>query len=527
MKNKIVSGAFWLSAGSIFSRILGVLYLIPWIIMIGKNNINSAQALFNSAYTPYALFISLGTAGFPSAVARRVALYNGSNQYKKSKSIFLSGLIVMGLSGIICSILLFSLSTIIAKNSPVSSYSEAAKAIKIVSPTLTIIPLMSVIRGWFQGNQDLKPFGISQVIEQFTRIIFILSSTYIVIYIFKLKFWIAVQTSVFAAFVGAIFGLLYLCIYYLQHTKSKFEFNKISLAETTALVRLTIYESIPFLLVGSGITITQLIDQIFFKQIMHNILGFTMLKTQYIYTLFSANPNKITTIVIALATSISETSLPLLAANNKLTDKCSTILSQNIEYLLLFLLPVVIILISLSYEINFIFYDKSILGSEYLKVNIIQSLIMGLGINGLTLLQALRYSKKAMLYMCIGLLIKLCFQYPLVYFYQGKGAIWATNLAFCFVCILSYAKLIKLFNIQFSNHFKLLITNAIFFLITNICSKVCSKVFYVNTKISSFYFATILGVAFIFIYIIMLDTFDLSYKDLGHYILIKKYLPRH
>lgn len=46
--------------------------------MIGYTNIASAQALFNSAYTPYALFISLGTAGFPSAIARRVALYKST-----------------------------------------------------------------------------------------------------------------------------------------------------------------------------------------------------------------------------------------------------------------------------------------------------------------------------------------------------------------------------------------------------------------------------------------------------------------
>lgn len=264
MNDKIISGAFWLSFGSIISRILGVIYLIPWLIMIGYTNIASAQALFNSAYTPYALFISLGTAGFPSAIARRVALYKSNKQYQESNSLFYSGLIIMGVSGIICATLLFSLSPLIAKNSPVTSYHDAVRTIKILSPTLFIIPVMSVIRGWLQGNQDLKPFGLSQVIEQFIRILFILVSTFFVLYILKFSFVIAVQTSVFAAFIGALASLFYLCKYYFKNYQNEFDIKLISLTKIFKLTRLTLLESIPFLLVGSGITITQLIDQVFF-----------------------------------------------------------------------------------------------------------------------------------------------------------------------------------------------------------------------------------------------------------------------
>ena len=75
MKNKLLSGAFWMMLGSILSRILGIVYLIPWLIMMGNpQHQNAAQAIFNTAYTPYALFLSLGTAGFPTAPACRLTL---------------------------------------------------------------------------------------------------------------------------------------------------------------------------------------------------------------------------------------------------------------------------------------------------------------------------------------------------------------------------------------------------------------------------------------------------------------------
>lgn len=529
MNKKILSGAFWLSAGNILSRILGILYLIPWIIMIGTTNISSAQALFNSAYTPYALFISLGTAGFPSAIARRVSLYNSNKQYKDSSLLLKSGLILMGGSGFCCAIILFIIAPLIAKNSPVTSYTEAIYAIRTVTPALIIIPIMSALRGWLQGNQDLKPFGISQIIEQFIRVAFILVSTYVILYVFKLNITIAVQASIFAAFLGALCGLLYLNLYLFKHYKLDFSYilTKSELFKTLKLIKVTFYESIPFLLVGSGITLSQLIDQIYFKQIMHNFLGFSLVKIQYIYTLFSANPNKITTVVIALAMAISETSLPLLAAESKNKVKVKLLLSQNITYIFMFLLPIVIILECLAYEINLVFYSKSLLGGFFLQLNLLQALIMAISIDFLTLLQALRYSKKATIYIITGLGLKLLLQFPLVYFFQGQGAILATDFAFCYICLISYRKLSLTFGIKICSQYLIIFINIGYSILCFLFCNLCSKIFLPSTKISAFLYVAVISLLLLIIYLVLLDLFDVTYRQLGRYLIFKKYLPRH
>lgn len=529
MNKKILSGAFWLSVGNILSRILGIIYLIPWIMMIGNDNISAAQALFNSAYTPYALFISLGTAGFPSAIARRVAFYNSNEQYKESNALLKSGLLLMGISGMLCAIILFIMAPIIAKSSPVASSAEATRAIRIVAPALALIPLMSAIRGWFQGNQDLKPFGLSQVIEQFVRVLFILGSTYLVIYVLRLNFNVAVETSIFAAFIGAFSGLIYLALYFRKNYYADFSWKLDSeeILQTCRLIKITFYESIPFLLVGSGITLTQLVDQVYFKQILNSLLGISLVKTQYIYTLFSANPSKITTVVIALATAISETSLPMLAA--KRTDKAEIleILSKNMEYLFIFLLPIVTLLVSLAYEINFIFYSKSVQGGVYLQMNLIQSLIMAISIDFLTLLQALRYSKKAMTYMSIGLLIKLLLQFPLVYFFQGQGAIIATDIAFIYVCIFAYRQIAQAFGVRIKRDFSIVLINLVFLILSTLSYQFSSRIFNISSKTDAFMFSVIFSIILISIYILLLDFSDITYKSFGRYLIIKKYVPRH
>ncbi|WP_267202708.1 putative polysaccharide biosynthesis protein [Limosilactobacillus kribbianus] len=524
MNKKILSGAFWLSAGSIVSRILGVIYLIPWLMMMGSSqHIATAQALFNSAYTPYALFISLGTAGFPSAIARRVAYYNGREEYGKSRELFRSGAILMGISGLICGALLFLLAPLIARNSPVVSIPAATRAIRMVAPALVLIPLMSVMRGWFQGNQDLKPFGVSQVIEQFVRVIFILGASYIVIFTLHQPFQLAVQLSVFAAFIGAIAGFAYLGGYYRRHPYcADAPAAPLDLGRTTHLMALTFYESVPFLFVGSGITLVQLVDQIFFKQIMRQA-HYSASAIQYIYTLFSANPAKITAIVIALATAVSETSLPLLAAEKDHLAKVQKLISQNLAYLLLVLLPIVIILAALAYEVNLVFYTRSVLGGNYLRFNLTQSLLMALGVNGLTILQALRYSKKAMLYMGLGLVTKIVLQYPLVMLANGRGAIMATNIAYIVICLLTYGKIVRQFKIGLVKYWRIVAVNLVFLAIVAPLSLVVSHFYLPMGKVSAFIFAAVVGLIMLGIYLVLIDLTSLSYRHFGRYFILKRH----
>ncbi|WP_203629385.1 putative polysaccharide biosynthesis protein [Lentilactobacillus fungorum] len=516
MNKKIMSGSFWLSFGSIFSRVLGIVYLIPWLYMIGSPAHKSvAMALFNASYNPYALFIALGTAGFPSAIARRVAIYNGENRFLDSKQLAKVGSFVMLLSGILCGTILWIIAPIIAKTSPVVSTSSAVISIRVLVPAIVILPSMSSIRGWFQGNQDLKPYGVSQLWEQFIRIVFILAATYVVINVLHRSYIEAVYLSVMAAFVGAVASYLYLGIYYKRKSadyaalaaKSK-PFDLTSIRKIFLMIA---YESIPFVIVGSGITLSQLIDQLFFKQVMEGVQHYSAVYTQYIYTLFSANPTKITTVVVSLALAVAETTLPLLA--NSLAAKKGDIgqlIFQNMNMLLFALLPIVAILGALSYEVNGIFFSFSSLGGDYLFWNIIQSLFLGLAINGLTLLQALHYSRKAMYYLFIGLVAKLLFQPPLVILMQGFGAILSTAIGFGFVILLSYGEVRREFHVPFGRLKVNILVNIVFFAIVIGLAYGIHKLYVPNGLITAFLFCSVFGLVTLLIYLFMANRTGLS-----------------
>lgn len=55
--NQIVAGSSWMTLGSLTSRILGAIYIIPWMIWMGTAaEADAAHALYQVAYTPYAFF---------------------------------------------------------------------------------------------------------------------------------------------------------------------------------------------------------------------------------------------------------------------------------------------------------------------------------------------------------------------------------------------------------------------------------------------------------------------------------------
>ena len=68
---------------------------------------------------------------------------------------------------------------------------------------------------------------------------------------------------------------------------------------TQTLIFKIIYQSIPFIIIESGVTIFQLIDQYTFKRMMPLVGHFTKYQMDVTYALFAFNANKLYMIVIS------------------------------------------------------------------------------------------------------------------------------------------------------------------------------------------------------------------------------------
>ena len=504
--------------------------------MLGSyHNQLNAQALFNSSYTPYALFLSVGTAGLPSVIAREVSQLNSQNRYKDSLYITKLGLIIMLVMGLACGILLYVTAPIIAKNSPVDSVASATISIRVLVPAVIILPSMSMVRGWFQGNNDMKPYGISQLWEQFARILFILLATLLIIEVFHHDYVTAVYFSVFGACVGAIASYLYLFAYLRKrwgHYKQLLENSEERALNnvTRSLLNLW-YASIPFVLLGSFITVTQLVDQLLFKQVLINFNHLSSTYVSYIYTIFSANPSKITTVIISLATAVSETSLPLLAGlkfkSKDRQESIKKLLLENYRLLLFVLLPVVALGAFAASPIYTVLFSHDSLGAYYLVENIVQSLLAGLVMNSLTLLLALNMNKLAVIYMVWGVVFKVILQVPMTMFMNADGAILSTDISFLIVIWLSYHKLNKTYGIRLTSLLPIVVTNEIYIVILFIYQLLIGNHFNHLGRVGSFIYLAIFGLIFLGLYVLISNLMGISQEIFGKKIGYRYYRYKH
>lgn len=434
---KMIEGSAWLTAGSMLSRFLGVLYIIPWVAMMGSSEASSqANGLFAVGYGIYALFLQLSTAGFPAAIAKLVAHYNSLEQYRASWNIFVKSLCLMCFAGVVAALVMYWTAPIVALSSPPEEIEYSIRVIRSLVPAVAIIPAMSLIRGFYQGFNEMAPSAISQLLEQFVRVAYMLVLTFIIMKVLNGHYSSAVTQSTFAAFVGALVSLAYLMYklwldipglkYLIAQEDESHTFS------TRHLLWQMLKESIPLVIVTSGIQLSIFIDQMTFKPISQFVTQMTPLEIEEGFAIFAFNTNKIIMIIISLAVSLATTALPLLASyfskNNE--EEVREIIAKNSALYAFIMFPAAIGLMTVAEPIYNVFYSPDPLGTELLKISCLMSIILGAYTIASAMLQAIQKHIDAIKSLIYGLIIKVVWQPVCIYLFGSAGALWATCLAF-------------------------------------------------------------------------------------------------
>lgn len=460
-RDKMVSGSAWMTGGSILSRLLGALYIIPWMAWMGTQDVaTSANALYMVGYTPYALFLYIATAGVPSAIAKQVSYYNALGEYQISRDIYKKGLQLMAITGIVSAAAMYVLAPFIAANSPTASVSDGTQVIRSLSWALLIIPCMSVTRGFIQGHNTMAPSAISQFIEQLGRVIFMLAAVYIIRIVMNGEVVDAVSASTFGAFIGALFSILYL-LYTIWRKKPELEFhvanskNKIQVS-TNDILKSIIKTAIPFTIIASGITLFQLIDQFTFAPIMKSVSEMTAKQIENNYAVAAGNANKLIMIVISLASSMAITSVPLIAellAKDKMKDVRNQ-LSDSIQLFFFIMLPAAIGMAVVSKPLYTVFYGYSAFGTNILQLSSYMSIFLGLFVLLGSTLQAANQTKPALVAMVVGLVVKLVTQFPMLYFFHTYGMLVSNIVGFGVTIYLMLRTIYKMTHLDFNRLFR-------------------------------------------------------------------------
>lgn len=453
-QDTFIKGSAWMTFGSITSRILGALYIIPWFIWMQPYG-NIANALTARSYNIYSIFILISTAGIPGAVAKQVAKYNALNEYGVGRKLFRKGLMLMVALGIVSAIIMYVASPLLASNGSRSDPRQVA-VMRSLSYAILIIPILSIMRGYFQGYADMMPSAVSQFVEQLARVVWMLLTAYVIMQVQHGSFVDAVVQSNLAAAIGAIFGIAIL-VWFLFSRRHKLNDlvansnNEIEVS-TMGLFGEIIAQAIPFIIIDAGIQLFYLVDQYTFHPMIASLVKVSYNTIETWYALFSLNANKLIMIIVSLASAMAVTAIPLLSAAHAKHDfhGISEQIGNTLDLFLFVMIPASFGMAAISTPIYTIFYGYDKLGSNILYLSSFTAISLGLFTVLMSVLQGLSENGLAIKYLVLGLIIKIIAQYPMVYIFKVYGPLVATNLGMLVIIFLALKHLQVSYNFNSS-----------------------------------------------------------------------------
>ncbi len=317
--NFLIQGSI-LAAASMISRMIGLIYRIPLTAIIG----DIGNDYYGTAMEVYSLLLLISSYSLPLAVSKLVSTRVAKGQRKNAYRIFKGALLFAFLSGTAAGLIVFfgarSITNLL--QTPLSIF-----ALQVLAPTLLVVAVLGVIRGFFQGMGTMMPSAVSQLLEQIVNAI--------------VSIWIAYKLYDYGARIsavlgssshygeaygaagatagtgaGALFALLFvlfvLCSYqpvYRRMMKRDFSRQRESYGTVFKILILTI---IPVLLSTTVYNISAIIDQGIFKNITA-VLGYETVASSTMWGVFQGKYKTLTNVPIALASALAASSVPSIA----------------------------------------------------------------------------------------------------------------------------------------------------------------------------------------------------------------------
>lgn len=464
-KNTFIEGTLIASIAIIITKILGVLYVIPFYSIIGEDG----GVLYSYAYNIYNLFLNISTAGIPTAISMIISEYTALKMFDAKDRAYKIGKRIIFIISFIAFLILM-----IFANSFAGYYikgitggntiEDIALVIRAISLCLLITPFLSVIRGYLQGNKFIAPTSISQVIEQVIRIIIILVGSYLAINILHQEVKIGVAIALTGAFLGGLFAYLYLKI---KVNKNKQLFEKTNKKDNITNKEITkkiITYCIPLIIISIVNNIYDLIDMKLIIKGLYKI-GYSAKTSELISSIIYTWGPKICMIIMAIAMGLTTSLIPHMVSSytNNDTKETNRKFNQAISTMIITCLPMAIGLAFLSKNIYFIFYGESIYGTSILKCLAIYTIFSGTLLVINTALQSLQKFKIIYINTIAGLLVNTILDIPMILLLNkiGINPYYGTILASMIGCTTSYIIVLTYLKKNLNFNYKLIINTII------------------------------------------------------------------
>lgn len=264
----------------IMVKVLGLVYRMVITNIDGFGD--AGNGFYNAGFQVYTVLLAISSVGIPNAIAKMVAERTALNDHRGAHKVFKTALMLFSVIGIICTAILYLGADFIADK--IMNMHGAQYVMRALAPSLFFVCVSSVVRGYFQGLNDMRATSFSQMLEQVFKcgltIVFVILTVGAMPEIMK---WLTNVTMLYsgdttvtppeimaawanvASSVATMLSLAYLAIFYFRNRKSINE--KIAKSEPTGvatpagkLVKMILMLSVPMSLASIITAVNRVVD---------------------------------------------------------------------------------------------------------------------------------------------------------------------------------------------------------------------------------------------------------------------------
>lgn len=162
---RLFTGAGALAICSLIGKLLGALYRIPLTNVVGSEG----MGLYQMVFPLYTLLLTVSSGGLPVAISRLVAVRMGTGDNEGAKKVLKVSVIALSIIGAIGSVALSLTGGLIAR---IQGNPSATLAYFGIAPSVFFVAVLSCLRGYFQGRENMLPTAVSQLLEQAVKLFF-------------------------------------------------------------------------------------------------------------------------------------------------------------------------------------------------------------------------------------------------------------------------------------------------------------------------------------------------------------------
>lgn len=452
MKRKgFIFGAIVLIISGIICKVIGAVYKIPLISLMGAEGLG----LFQLIFPIYSLFLVLATSGIAISLSKLISKQIANGNHQNVKVILKTALVLMIFLGILFCIVLFLLAPALSN---IQNNANAKICYYAIAPSVIFTCIIIVFKGYFQGLQNMVPSAITQIIEQLIK----LGASLLLV---KLFLPLGLVYAVFGALLGVsiseLAGLIFIVICFLFKRLKKTTTTITGTLTFKMAVKLLIYESLPIMLNAIIFPLTGAIDSL--------IIVFLMSKagvgTSTAISLFGLNNGVVGSVISApsvIAVAISTALLPSIISSYEKNDLqyCNEKSKIAIKLAWIFSLPFVIIFVLLSENIIRFLYSNGLktiginelkIASDLLKLNAISIVYVSFLSITTAILQAFNRSYEPVKNLLIASLLRFAILFLLVISPKINiyGLVIADISCLAIAVIMNISSIKKVLNINF------------------------------------------------------------------------------